>query len=94
MGVTMKTDLVSGISDLRQLLWERLDAVSGREEGRLDAVLIVELEQAINAYSGSVNASRDVGWVLRRAVGSIDPICYCVDVDCSLSLAFVPFKQR
>jgi len=84
MGVPMKSNLVSGISDFRQLLRKRLDAVSRCEESRLDAVLVVELQQAIDAYSRSVDAPRDVGWVLRRAVGGVDPVRNRVDVDWDL----------
>lgn len=49
--------LMSGISDLAELLWKRLDAVGWCEEGCFDLVLFVQLEKAVDSYSSSIDAS-------------------------------------
>ena len=45
--------------------WKGLDAVRGREEGGLNIVLLVKLEQTVDTYGSAVDAARDVGGVLR-----------------------------
>lgn len=52
--------LIAGVFDLVHLCRERLHRVSGHEPGRLDVVLIEELEYAIGADSGAKGTTEDI----------------------------------
>lgn len=79
--VAVQPDLVACVPDFGELLWERFDAVGRGEESGFDVVFAVQFEEAINPDVGAEYPTRHVGWVLRRAVGRVDPIRYRVDID-------------
>jgi hypothetical protein len=47
----------------------------------LDVVLVIQLEQAIDAYGSAVDATANVGRVLHLAIGGVDPIGDGINVD-------------
>lgn len=79
--VAVETYLVAGISDFGELVWKRFDAVSWCEEGSLDVVFVVQLEQAINTDGSAIDASGDVGRVLRGSIGCVDPVRYGININ-------------
>ena len=70
-----------GVSDFCELFWERFNTVRWSEEGGLDVVLFVEFQEAVDTNSRAIDATRDVGWVLRRPITGVDPVCHSVDID-------------
>lgn len=69
------------VPDFGNLFREAFDAVRWREPGGSDAVGVEEFQQAIDTDCSAVDASRDVRWVLRGTIDSVDPIGHGVDVD-------------
>ena len=55
--------------------------MGGCEEGGFDVVFVVEFEESVDTDGGAEDAAGDVGWILRRAVAGVYPVCYGVDVD-------------
>lgn len=53
---TVQTNLVTGIDDLLELLWERLNRVARIEERRLDLVLVEQLQQTSHTNGASEDA--------------------------------------
>lgn len=78
---TVKTNLMSAVSHFAQLLGERLDAVARHEPRCFDTILVVHLQQSINADSRSINTTRHVGRSLLRAITGVDPVRDCINVD-------------
>lgn len=57
VSIAVETYFMASISDFGQLIGKRFDAVGWREESSLDVVLVVQLEQTVDAYGGAVDAS-------------------------------------
>jgi hypothetical protein len=56
------------------LFGERLDAMRGCEEGGFDVVLVQKFEEPIQSDCRSIDASRYIGWILRRTITCVDPM--------------------
>ena len=63
------------------------------EECCFDVVFVVEFEKTINSYIGAVDTSRDVCWVLSTAVCCVDPVRYCVNVDCVTASVMINMSE-
>lgn len=69
----MQPDLVTFFHNLADLSGERFRRVRGREPCRFDAVLVPELQEAVDADCGAEDAAGDVGGVCGFAVAGVYP---------------------
>lgn len=69
-----KVHFMPGITNLGHLVRETLDGMCRYEPRGLDGVLVPQFQKPINAYGGTEDAARDVGWVGMVPVNGVDPL--------------------
>lgn len=72
--VAMQTELVARIAHFGQLLGEGFQGMRRREEAGFDGELVKEVKESIHPDCCAIDSTRDVGGILRCAVGCVQPI--------------------